>query len=127
MYPVHGCVHAKSVQSCLTLSDLVDWSPPASLPTGSSRQDHRSGLPCPPPGALPHPGIKPESLTSSTLAASFFTTSAIWKALLYPVKTIILKDICTPVFTAALFTIARKWKQSKRPLTDECILQWLRG
>ena len=31
------------------------------------------------------------------------------------------KDICTPVFIAALFTIARSWKQPKCPSTDEWI------
>ena len=36
-------------------------------------------------------------------------------------KTIIQKDTCTPKFTAALFTIARTWKQSRCPLTDEWI------
>ena len=40
---------------------------------------------------------------------------------IYPEKTIIQKDICTPVFTAALFTIARTWKQPKCPLTEEWI------
>ena len=40
---------------------------------------------------------------------------------IYPKKTIIQKDICTPVFTAALFTIARSWKQPKCPSTDEWI------
>ena len=30
---------------------------------GFSRQEHWSGLPCPPPGDLPHPGIKPRSPT----------------------------------------------------------------
>ena len=40
---------------------------------------------------------------------------------IYPVKTIIQKDMCTPTFIAALFTIARSWKQPKRPLTDERI------
>ena len=38
---------------------------------------------------------------------------------IYPEKTIILKDTCTPVFIAALFTIARTWKQPRHPLTDE--------
>ena len=33
-----------------------------------------------------------------------------------------LKDYtCNPVFIAALFTIAKTWKQTKRPLTDEWI------
>ena len=40
---------------------------------------------------------------------------------IYPEKTIIQKDTCTRMFTAALFTIARSWKQPKCPLTDEWI------
>ena len=36
-------------------------------------------------------------------------------------KTIIQKDTCTPIFIAALFTIARSWKQPKCPSTDEWI------
>jgi len=31
---------------------------------GFSRQEYRRGFPCPPPGDLPDPGIKPESLKS---------------------------------------------------------------
>jgi len=31
------------------------------------------------------------------------------------------KDTCTPVFTAALFTIARAWRKPKCPSTDEWI------
>ena len=33
----------------------------APLPMGFSRQKYWSGLPCPPPGDLPNPGIKPRS------------------------------------------------------------------
>ena len=40
---------------------------------------------------------------------------------IYPEKTIIQKDTCTPVFFAALFTIARTWKQPKCPSTEEWI------
>ena len=40
---------------------------------------------------------------------------------IYPDKTIIQKYICTPVFTEALFTTAKPWKQSKCPLIDEWI------
>ena len=32
---------------------------------------------------------------------------------IYPVKIIIQKDTCTPMFIAALFTIAKTWKQPK--------------
>ena len=45
-----------------------------------SRQEYWSGLPCPPPGDLPDPGIEPASPLSPALAGEFFTTSAIWEA-----------------------------------------------
>ena len=34
------------------------------------------------------------------------------------------KDICTCMFIAALFTIAKTWKQPKCPLMDEWIKKW---
>ena len=40
---------------------------------------------------------------------------------IYPEKTIIEKDTCTPMFIAALFTVARTCKQPRCPLTDEWI------
>ena len=39
-----------------------------------SRQEYKSGLPCPSPQDLPNPGIKPTSLVSLALAGGFFTT-----------------------------------------------------
>ena len=40
---------------------------------------------------------------------------------IYPEKTIIQKELCTTTFIAALFIIARTWKQPKCPSTDEWI------
>ena len=40
---------------------------------------------------------------------------------IYPEKTIIQKESCTTMFIAALFTIARTWKQPKCPSTEEWI------
>ena len=42
---------------------------------------------------------------------------------IYPkkTKTLIQKDICTLMFTIALFTIAKIWKQPKCPSIDEWI------
>ena len=37
------------------------------------------------------------------------------------IETIMQKDTCTTMFIAALFTIARTWKQPKCPSTDEWI------
>ena len=38
-----------------------------------------------------------------------------------PEETKIEKDTCTPMFTAALYTIARTWRQPRCPLTDAWI------
>ena len=73
-------VHAKSLQSCLTLCDPMDCNPPGSSSMGFSRQEYWSGLPCPPPGDLPEPGIKPRSPMFPALAGGFFTTSTTWEA-----------------------------------------------
>ena len=43
--------------------------------------------------------------------------SRIWG--MYPDKTIIRKNTCTLMFTAALFTIAKPGKKPKCPLTDK--------
>ena len=58
------CVHgAKLLQSCPTVQPRVARQTPLSM--GFSRQEYWSGLPCPPPGDLPDPGIEPMSLTST--------------------------------------------------------------
>ena len=43
---------------CLALCKSIDCSRQAPLSMGFSRQEYRSGLPFPPPGDLPDPGIK---------------------------------------------------------------------
>ena len=50
------------------------------LSVGFCRQPYWNGLPCPPPGDLPDPGIKPLSLRSPALAGKFFITSTTWEA-----------------------------------------------
>ena len=58
----------------------MDCSPPGSSVHGILWQEYWSGLPCPPPGGLPHSGMEPASLTSPALLGGFFTTSATWEA-----------------------------------------------
>ena len=43
---------------------------------------------------------------------------------IYPEKTMTHKDTCTLMFTAALYTIAKTWKQPKCPSTEEWIKMW---
>ena len=71
-----GVLCAQLLQSCLTLCDLMDCSLPGSSVCGILPQEYWSGLPLPPPGDLPHPGIDSVSLMSPALAGRFFTTSA---------------------------------------------------
>ena len=40
---------------------------------------------------------------------------------IHPEETRTVRYICTPIFTAALFTISRTWKQPRCPLADKCI------
>ena len=64
------------------MSDSVQpygLAPRLLCPWGFSRQEYWSGLPCPPPGELPDPGIEARSLLSSA-AADVFTTGAAWEA-----------------------------------------------
>ena len=53
---------------------LCPWDPPD--------KNNWSGLPCPPPGVFPTQGLN-LSLMSPALTDGFFTTSAIWEALLH--------------------------------------------
>ena len=104
--------------------DPVDCSLPDFLSMGFSRQEYWSGLSCPPPGDLPNPGIKP--LMSPALQVDSLPLSYQGSSLLgiYPDKTLIQNDTCTPMFIAALFTIAKTWKQPKCPSINELIKMW---
>ena len=61
-------------QSCLTLCDSMDCSPPGSSVHGILLERTLEWVPCPPPEDLPDPGIKPTSPSSLELASGFFTT-----------------------------------------------------
>ena len=70
---------AKLLQSGPSLCDLWTVAPQAPLSMGFSRNKYWSGLPCPFPGDLPHPGIKPsKSHYVSCVGRWFFFT---WEAL----------------------------------------------
>jgi len=61
--PIHVSVSVHSIaQLCLTLCDPLHCSPPGSSEHGIFfRKDYWSGLPFPPPGDVPDPGIEPLS------------------------------------------------------------------
>ena len=79
-YSIYVCVRAKSLQSCPTLCDSMDYSLLGSSVHGILHARILEWVAMPPPGDLPDPGIEPVSLTSPALAGRFFNTSIIWEA-----------------------------------------------
>ena len=67
------CVCTQAL-SCVWLF-VTTWTLARQVPLSMEffRQEYWRGMPFPPPGGLPKPGIKP----ASALAGGFFTTSAI--------------------------------------------------
>ena len=63
---------AKSLHSCPTLCNPMDYSPHKLLCNRILQIKILEWLPCPSPGDLPDPGIKSASLTSPALAGRFF-------------------------------------------------------
>ena len=73
-----ACMHAKLLQSCLTLQpNGLYIGHQAPLSVVFSRQEY------PPSGDLPNSGNALTFLKSPALAGRFFTTSATWEALLH--------------------------------------------
>ena len=62
--PPKNCCCCLVTKPCLTLCDLRNWAHQTPLSMGFIRQEYWSGLPFPPLGDLPDPGIKPESPVS---------------------------------------------------------------
>ena len=76
----YACACQVTIRLFSTLWIVAHQAP---LFMGLSRQEYWSGWPCPPPGDLPNPGVKPTSLISPALPSGFFTTSATWEAPTY--------------------------------------------
>ena len=93
------CVYT---QSCPSLWDPIDYSPQAPRSMGFSRQEHWHGLPFPPPGDLPNPGIKLMSPVSPALAGGFFTIQPPRKAMLLHRLCHFHQDLCSRQFSSVL-------------------------
>ena len=92
---------------------------------GFSRQEYWSGLPFPPPGDLPDPGIEPVSLASPSLSGRFFTTSTTWEAwscmtwihILNFVALNQLVNLSGPVFTE----LSKAWMRNIGTYLAQCL------
>ena len=71
---------AKSLQSCPTLCNPINYSPPGSSVHGILQVRILGWVAMPSSGDLSHPGMEPVSLMSPTLAGRFFTTSTTQEA-----------------------------------------------
>ena len=75
-----ACVHAKSLQLCLTLCDPLDCSLPGFSVPGILQTRMLEGVAIHSSRDLPNLGIEPVSLMSPALAGGFFTTSTTWES-----------------------------------------------
>ena len=100
-------LYCSVTQSCLTLRDPMDCSPPGSCPWDFSSQEYGSGLPFPPTGDLPDPGIEPGSavLRQTLSSKPPGKPSSIW-GIPYLFK-IFLINIHTDLWTQAMFIISQ--------------------
>ena len=74
------CACMLSCFSPVWLCDPVDCSLPGFSVHGILQARILEWLPCPPPGDLPNPGIKPMFVRSPALAGGFFITGTSWEA-----------------------------------------------
>ena len=89
----------------------------AHLSMGFPRQEYWSGLPFPPPGDLPHPGMEFMPPVSPTLAGEFFTSWAIREALTKSPK-------CIPL----VFCLSKLFQLPQWPLStyQQALCIWMR-
>ena len=78
-------VCAKSLQSCLTLIDLMDCSLPGSSLHGILQARIQEWIAMSSSRGSSNPRIKPMSCTFPALADGFYTTSATWEAPFIPI------------------------------------------
>ena len=110
---------AKSLQSCPTLCNPIDGSPPGSPSLEFSRQEHWSGL-----GECK--SIQPLwriiwRFLFKKLGIKLPYDPAIPLLGIYPEKSINEKYTCTSMFITALFTTARIWKKPRCTSTNKWI------
>ena len=97
-------------QSCPALCGLLDCNPPGSLVHGLFRQGYWNGLPFPPPGDPPHPGIKPMSSVSPALTGGLSTTEASGKPFYLVQRARFHIIFSTPIFVLCLRTTNTLYK-----------------
>ena len=88
LYNISLCAQSLSCVGPFTILWIVAHQAP--LSTGFSRQEHWSGLPCPPPGGLPDPVIQLLSRVSQALQVDSLPLSYQENSTIYPCCLLIL-------------------------------------
>ena len=97
----------------------------APLCEGLSRQEYWSGLPCPPPGDLPDPGIGPMSPVTPALQADSFPLShhrSHYSRLVIYFK---YSSVCMEIFFNLKIQVIRNstlWTPTDRVISHACVL-----
>ena len=123
---VYVCIYIYiyAVLSCLVMSDSLQphgLQPARFLcPREFSRQEFLSGLPCPPPGDLPNPGIKPRF---PVLQADFFPSEPLGKSKNTGVGSLSLLHRIFPTQESNRGLLPRRWilYQLSRAAPCRCI------
>ena len=90
----------------------------ALLSMGISRGEYWSGLPCPPPGDLPDPGVELMSLTSPALTDELFVTSA--KGISGTCSQMCVKQNLSRHLNLPTSLSPRRWKSASQKRTLTC-------
>ena len=80
---MHSRVHAQSPSHVQLFCDAMDYNQPGSPSLGFSRQEYWSGLPFPPPGDLPDPGIELTSPAAPALTGGSLPLSHLGSLYIY--------------------------------------------
>ena len=91
----------------------------APLSMGFSRQEYWSGLPCPPPGDLPNPGIKTSSPVTPALQVDSLQLSH--RGSPYPLFSSVAQSclpLCSPMDGGAWWTLVHGVAKSRTQLSD---------
>ena len=87
---------------------------------GFSRQEYWSGLPWPPPGDLPNPGIEPKSHSSLELADRFFNTSNTWEVQISSYRYLYLSIYLSIIYLCFIYMCGLPECFSGKEFTCQC-------
>ena len=115
-----ACVCAKLLQLCLDFVTLWTVACQALQSMGFSRQEYWSGLPCPPPGDLPNPGIKSTVPAAPALQADSLLLGSQPPG--KPKNYLFINRFSIVNSTLYLYSVEKIWKKKKTKKNTQWLL-----